>query len=155
MAHEVIKWHLVISLTKSFFHNIVAKNFFCANDVTKWHFMPFFVKKAQKWCNRSFGDVINTQKKSEYFFCNWTSLRLQNKGSNTRSCYGLLRKQNTKNSIWRHRNDQWRRKMCSSDVILEQNVCWTFCERVDTSSLWIISNLTKGPFQLGKSEVSR
>ena len=51
MAYDVIKWHLVTSVTKKYFRTIILPKFFCVpmtlNDIL-CHFSPFFVKKAQK-----------------------------------------------------------------------------------------------------------
>ena len=43
-------------------------------------------------------------------------------------------KKTLKIALWRHKNDQWRHKICPSDVILEQNIFWTFCEHVYTKT---------------------
>ena len=76
------------------------------------------------------------QKNFRIFFCHWTLFIFQNKDSNTSSCLVMVfyAKKTLKIALWRHKNDQWRHKICPSDVILEQNIFWTFCEHVHTKT---------------------
>ena len=76
------------------------------------------------------------QKKFRIFFCHWKSFIFQNKDSYTSSCLVMVfyAKKTLKIALWRHKNDQWRHKICPSDVIFKQNIFWTFCEHVHTKT---------------------